>query len=135
MIRITQAARLRPAGYGGAFFAALPRRMVAPARFERATYRLGICCSILLSYGVMLSFCLIWLGIRRKCEFRSSHRHELSCACAMTCCSNRLAGGMRVSDGMRLPSARFYFASGPGAAVEAGLTMMSTISVTRRISS
>lgn len=26
---------------------------MAPARFERATYRLGICCSILLSYGTI----------------------------------------------------------------------------------
>ena len=26
--------------------------MVIPARFERATYRLGICRSILLSYGI-----------------------------------------------------------------------------------
>ena len=26
--------------------------LVTPARFERATYRLGICCSILLSYGI-----------------------------------------------------------------------------------
>lgn len=27
--------------------------LAIPARFERATYRLGICCSILLSYGTV----------------------------------------------------------------------------------
>ena len=31
--------------------------MVTPARFERTTYRLGICRSILLSYGANM-FCL-----------------------------------------------------------------------------
>lgn len=28
------------------------RKMVIPMRFERTTYRLGICRSILLSYGI-----------------------------------------------------------------------------------
>lgn len=27
--------------------------LATPARFERAAYRLGICCSILLSYGAL----------------------------------------------------------------------------------
>ena len=29
------------------------KRLAIPARFERTTYRLGICCSILLSYGTI----------------------------------------------------------------------------------
>lgn len=32
------------------------KTVVIPARFERATYRLGICCSILLSYGTNRRF-------------------------------------------------------------------------------
>ncbi len=32
------------------------KEMVIPARFERTTYRLGICRSILLSYGTSRSF-------------------------------------------------------------------------------
>ena len=34
--------------------------MAIPARFERATYRLEVCCSILLSYGTIKSYCLVF---------------------------------------------------------------------------
>ncbi len=33
--------------------------MALPARFERATFRLGGGCSILLSYGSMLKACIL----------------------------------------------------------------------------
>ena len=58
--------------------------MVTPARFERAAYRLGICCSILLSYGAKIfthDQCGVFLGVASLFYLNQFNFHHFSRIC------------------------------------------------------